>query len=223
MTIAEKIQNIRKDIPDRVVLCAVSKTKPVSDIMEAYHAGVRVFGENKVQELTAKYEAMPKDIEWHMIGHMQSNKVKYIAPFISLIHGVDNEKLLQVIQREGQKCCRSIRCLLQVHIATEESKFGFSAHELETVLTRSLLNELTHVEICGLMGMASFTDDQSQIQREFKSLKILFDRLRSTLFANNSDFRILSMGMSGDYHIAIQEGSTLVRIGSAIFGDREYL
>ncbi|WP_439185634.1 YggS family pyridoxal phosphate-dependent enzyme [Carboxylicivirga taeanensis] len=222
MSIQNNLQEVKQQINNKAVLVAVSKTKPNEDVMEAYEAGQRVFGENKVQELTAKYEALPKDIEWHMIGHLQSNKVKYIAPFVNLIHGVDSEKLLKTINKEGKKNARSIACLLQVHIAEEETKFGFSEAELMSLLSRELLAELEHVEIRGVMGMATFTEDENQIRKEFRSLKQLFDRLKTSVFADEPGFQEISMGMSGDYLIAIEEGSTMVRVGSSIFGVRNY-
>ncbi len=222
MSIQNNLLEVKQQISERAMLVAVSKTKPNEDLLEAYEAGQRVFGENKVQELTAKYESLPKDIEWHMIGHLQSNKVKYIAPFVSLIHGVDSEKLLKTIDKEGKKNERRIPCLLQVHIAEEETKFGFSEKELKNLLSIELLEELSHIEIKGVMGMATYTEDEEQIRKEFRSLKQLFERLKSTVFAGNESFREISMGMSGDYLIAIEEGSTMVRVGSSIFGVRNY-
>lgn len=222
MSIKENLLHIKEQVGDRATLVAVSKTKPNEDILEAYAAGQRIFGENKVQELTAKYESLPKDIEWHMIGHLQSNKVKYIAPFVKLIHGVDSEKLVKVIQKEGVKCNRTIACLLQVHIAEEETKFGFSEEELMQLLSEDLLKSLTHVEICGVMGMATYTDDANQVRKEFAQLKNIFDRLKAKLFANQESFQVISMGMSGDYELALEEGSTMVRVGSSIFGHRNY-
>jgi pyridoxal phosphate enzyme (YggS family) len=205
----------------RVTLVAVSKTKPVGDIEEMYSLGQRDFGENYVQELVEKQAALPDDIHWHFIGHLQSNKVKYIAPFVYMIHGIDSLKLLQTINRQAAMHKRKIKCLLQVYIATEESKFGLDNTEL-----MNLLNEISgeqipeHVEICGLMGMASFTDDMQKIRREFKNLKALFDEVKEKFFYHNDQFKEISMGMSGDYTIAIEEGSTIVRIGSLLFGSR---
>ncbi|MBR8534621.1 YggS family pyridoxal phosphate-dependent enzyme [Carboxylicivirga sediminis] len=222
MSIQDNLLAVKQQIQNRALLVAVSKTKPNEDVMEAYEAGQRVFGENKVQELTTKYETLPKDIEWHMIGHLQSNKVKYIAPFVSLIHGVDSEKLLRTINKEGKKNSRKIPCLLQLHIAEEESKFGFSEDELMSLLSKELLDELCHIEICGVMGMATYTDDEQQIKKEFHSLKELYNRLKKSIFSESSEFKEISMGMSGDYLIAIEEGSTMVRVGSSIFGARNY-
>ncbi len=223
MSIKENLQNIRQQVGDRACLVAVSKTKPNEDIMEAYEAGQRVFGENKVQELVNKYESLPKDIEWHMIGHLQTNKVKYIAPFVSLIHGVDSEKLLRMINKEGVKCNRVIPCLLQVHIAEEETKFGFSEEELETMLTGELIQSLRHVQIRGVMGMATYTENEEQIRKEFASLRGIFNRLKEKIFREDDQFKEISMGMSGDFSLAIEEGSTMVRVGSSIFGTRNYL
>lgn len=203
-------------------LVAVSKTKPEEDIMQAYNAGMKVFGENKVQELSRKYESLPKDIEWHMIGHLQSNKVKYIAPFVHLIHGVDSLKLLKEINKQGNKNNRTINCLLQIHIADEETKFGLSKDELFELLKSDTLRELSNIKIIGLMGMATNTDDENQIRLEFKSLKALFDEVVGQDTATQVEMQEISMGMSGDYGIAIEEGSTLIRVGSAIFGARNY-
>lgn len=216
MGIAENLKAIRDSLPEGVRLVAVSKTKSQADILEAYRAGQRDFGENKVQELAAKAEALPGDIRWHMIGHLQRNKVKYLAGFVHLIHGVDSLRLLEEIDwRAGQEN-RVIDCLLQVHIAEEETKFGFDAAELEALLNGDTLKGLAHVRIRGLMGMATFTDNTARVRREFAGLKTLFDRV----FAGNPRADILSMGMSGDYGLAVAEGSTLVRIGSSIFGTR---
>ena len=219
-TIADNLEKINKQVPAGVQLVAVSKTKPISDIEEAYNAGQRVFGENKVQELEDKFLALPKDIEWHLIGHLQSNKVKYIAPFVSMIHAVDSEQLLKVIDKEGAKNKRIIDCLIQIHIAQEDSKFGFSEKEAEDFFQSNNCMQYNHVRICGLMGMATFTDDNQQIRFEFKSLKRLFDSIKTTAMREVESFNQLSMGMSGDFQIGIEEGSTLVRVGSAIFGDR---
>lgn len=220
MSVAEKLEEIRKSIPDHVELVAVSKTHPAGLIKEAYDVGQRVFGENKVQEMVAKAEALPKDIKWHMIGHMQSNKVKYIAPFVTLIHGVDSLKLLKVINNEGARNKRLIPCLLQVHIATESTKFGFSPEELLALFGTLNVRSLEHVQICGLMGMATFTDNQTQIKNEFHSLKVLFDRIKNQWMSDVDYFREISMGMSNDYLLAIEKGCTMVRVGSAIFGAR---
>jgi pyridoxal phosphate enzyme (YggS family) len=219
MSIEKKLTEITNALPKHVTLVAVSKTKPNEDLQEAYDAGQRIFGENKVQEMTRKWEELPKDIQWHMIGHVQRNKVKYMASFVSLIHGVDSFKLLKEINKQGKKNNRKIPCLLQIHIAEEDTKFGFDEKELLELVQDKTFLELDHVEIRGLMGMATFTDDKNQIRREFKSLNTLFQRLKTTL----DELEILSMGMSGDYQIAIEEGSTMVRIGSSIFGARNYV
>lgn len=202
-------------------LVAVSKTKPVEDIMALYDLGHRDFGENYVQELVDKQQKLPRDIRWHFIGHLQSNKVKYIAPFVHLVHGVDSMKLLQTIHRQGIANNRRIRCLLQVHIAQEETKFGLDREELSAILRDPVVEkELSHVQICGLMGMASFTEDPDKVRAEFRSLKSLFDELKKTYPFLGDDFNTLSMGMSGDYAIAVEEGSNMVRIGSLLFGSR---
>lgn len=203
-------------------LIAVSKTKPIEDLQEAYAAGIRDFGENKVQEIQAKQPQMPADTRWHMIGHLQSNKVKYIAPFVHLIHGVDSFKLLKEIDKQGKKINRVIPVLLQIHIAEEETKFGFDQTELEEILISEEFLQLTHVQIKGLMGMATFTENESQIRKEFYGLKQLFESLKSKALPAFVQLEELSMGMSGDYQIAQEEGSTMVRIGSAIFGARNY-
>jgi pyridoxal phosphate enzyme (YggS family) len=218
--ISDNIIEINQHIPQGVQLVAVSKTKPISDIEEAYTIGQRVFGENKVQEMEDKFRALPKDIEWHLIGHLQSNKVKYIAPFVAMIHAVDSEQLLRIIDKEGAKNNRIIDCLIQIHIAQEDTKFGFSEQEAEAFLSSTSWSEMNHVRIRGLMGMATFTDDNKQIRLEFKSLKRLFDSIKTTSMSEVDSFNQLSMGMSGDFQIGIEEGSTLVRVGSAIFGDR---
>lgn len=222
MSIPEQLEKIKNELPQHVKLIAVSKTHPVSVIMEAYNAGHKIFGENRVQELISKYDEMPKDIEWHLIGHLQTNKVKYIAPFVSLIHSVDSLKLLSVIDKEAQKCNRVIDCLLQVYIASEETKFGLSADELYELLQNSEFEQLQNVRVCGLMGMATFTDNMEQVRMEFRFLKKLFNEVKQTYFQNQPWFKELSMGMSNDYRIAIEEGSTMVRIGSNIFGHRSY-
>jgi pyridoxal phosphate enzyme (YggS family) len=214
--IAQKLLAVKKGLPPGVALVAVSKTVPVAAIGEAYQAGQRIFGENKIQEMADKFHALPKDIEWHMIGHVQSNKVKYMAPFVSLVHGVDSLKLLSEIDRQAKRCSRTIAVLLQIHIASEETKFGMSEAEAENLLASDASKSMENVTVKGLMGMASFTDDIAQVRREFGSLKRFFDKLRAT----NPHFDTLSMGMSGDYRIAIDCGSTMVRIGSAIFGSR---
>jgi pyridoxal phosphate enzyme (YggS family) len=220
MNIKNNINNLRQSIPPNCKLIAVSKTNPVEKIKEAYDAGQRSFGENRVQELTPKFEALPKDIEWHMIGHMQSNKVKYIAPFIHLIHSVDSYNVLEEINKQAIKVNRTISCLLQIHIAAEESKFGFSEQEAFDLLHGDSIIKLDHVVIVGLMGMATFTDDKGQVRKEFKGLKIFFEKLKASNLPSNVLMKELSMGMSGDYLIALEEGSTMVRVGSDIFGER---
>ena len=210
------MQRIRKSMPLTVTLVAVTKTKSHGEIMEAYNAGHREFGENKVQELTNKAADLPKDINWHMIGHLQRNKVKYIAPIVSLIHSVDSLKLLREINKQGQKCQRIIPCLLQIHIAEESTKFGLDEGELHDIIKADEFNTLDHVRIEGLMGMATFTEDLEKVRKEFQFLRDIFDRLKVSL----PNINTLSMGMSGDYEIAIEEGSTMVRIGSSIFGAR---
>ena len=217
MSIKENLNTIQQTIPSHVTLIAVSKTKPVEDLQEAYEAGIRDFGENKIQEMCDKYEALQKDIRWHMIGHVQTNKVKYMAPFVHLIHGVDSLKLLKEINKQAEKNNRVIKVLLQVFIADEETKFGLDANELADILSHEI-QLLPNVKVVGLMGMATFTEDQNQIREEFKTLKQLFDQHQPTC----PDMKIISMGMSGDYQIAIEEGSTMVRIGSSIFGHRNY-
>jgi pyridoxal phosphate enzyme (YggS family) len=218
MSIAENLLEIKEKLPENVQLIAVSKTRSTDEIMEAYEAGQRDFGENKVQEMAAKYELLPKDIRWHMIGHLQRNKVKYIAGFVHLIHGVDSLRLLEEINRRGQLSNKSINCLLQVHIAEETTKFGFDPEEIVNLLSGNEMSKLGHVNIRGLMGMATFTKDSEQILREFRILKQLFDQQIQGQFED----AVLSMGMSGDYKLAIETGSTMVRIGSSIFGERTY-
>jgi pyridoxal phosphate enzyme (YggS family) len=216
MSIAKQINTILNDLPNTVTLVAVSKTRSAEEIMEAYQSGQRDFGENKVQELAGKYEQLPKDIRWHMIGHLQRNKVKYIAGFVHLIHGVDTLRLLEEINRRGAQENRIIDCLLQVHIAEESSKFGFDALEIQEIMNGTAIESMHNIRIRGLMGMATFTENEAQISREFKGLKSLFNQY----FNENNASSILSMGMSGDYKLAISEGSTMVRIGSSIFGSR---
>ncbi|HOY49360.1 MAG TPA: YggS family pyridoxal phosphate-dependent enzyme [Chryseolinea sp.] len=220
MNINIKITNLKQTLPPDCKLIAVSKTHPIERLAEAYTAGQRVFGENKVQEIVPKYEALPKDIEWHMIGHLQSNKVKYIAPFIHLIHSVDSTRLLEEINKQAGKLERTIPCLLQLHIAKEETKFGFSEDEVMELLQSTSFKNYQNIKIVGLMGMATFSDNPGQVRNEFRSLKLFFDRLKKTSLPTNVDIKELSMGMSGDYKIAIEEGSTMVRVGSAIFGSR---
>ncbi|RLZ08025.1 YggS family pyridoxal phosphate-dependent enzyme [Faecalibacter macacae] len=217
MSIKDNLNQIQQTIPSHVTLVAVSKTKPVEDLQEAYDAGMRDFGENKIQEMCDKYEVLPKDIRWHMIGHVQTNKVKYMAPFVHLIHGVDSLKLLKEINKQAEKNNRVIDVLLQVFIADEETKFGLDAEELNDILSNEIQN-LPNVKVVGVMGMATFTDDENQIREEFKSLKQLFDQHQN----NHPEMKVVSMGMSGDYQMAIEEGSTMVRIGSSIFGHRNY-
>jgi pyridoxal phosphate enzyme (YggS family) len=219
MSIAENLLSIKNTLPEQVTLVAVSKTKPVPDLMEAYDAGQRIFGENKIQEMESKWEQMPKDIQWHMIGHVQTNKVKFMTPFVSLIHGVDSFKLLKEINKQALKNDRIIDCLLQMHIAEEETKFGLDDEELNSILTSSEFHEMQNIRITGLMGMATFTDNQGQVKKEFMHLKSIFDKLQSQQ-TENCQMNTLSMGMSGDYKLAIECGSTMVRIGSSIFGGR---
>ncbi len=221
MSIQNNLRSIQATLPENVTLVAVSKTKPVSDLMEAYEAGQRIFGENKIQEMSEKWEVMPKDIQWHMIGHVQTNKVKYMAPFVSLIHGVDSLKLLQEINKQAQKNNRIVDCLLQVYIAEEESKFGLDEEELDEIL-KQVQNDrgnYKNIRIVGLMGMATFTNSQNQIKKEFSRLKTIFDSY-CNVNTKNCQLNTLSMGMSGDYALAIECGSTMVRIGSSIFGNR---
>ena len=219
MSIATNLLGIKTSLPEHVTLVAVSKTKPVSDLMEAYEAGQRIFGENKIQEMADKWEQMPKDIQWHMIGHVQTNKVKFMAPFVSLIHGVDSLKLLQEINKQALKNNRIIDCLLQIYIAEEETKFGLDQDELDSLLASNEFKELKNIQIIGLMGMATFSDNKDQIKKEFTQLKTIFDKTK-TLEIENCQLETLSMGMSGDYQLAIECGSTMVRIGSSIFGGR---
>jgi len=223
MDIKANLEQVKKSFQNpNCKLIAVSKTKPLADLQAAYAAGIRDFGENKVQEIQAKQPEMPADTRWHMIGHLQSNKIKYIAPFIHLIHGVDSFKLLVEIDKQGKKIDRPIPVLLQIHIATEESKFGFDLNELEAMLASPEFTNLTHVQIQGLMGMASFTESQEQIRTEFRGLKQLYENLKKRALPSFVNLHELSMGMSGDYQIAQEEGSTMVRIGSSIFGARNY-
>ncbi|GAA4040979.1 YggS family pyridoxal phosphate-dependent enzyme [Flavobacterium chungnamense] len=218
--IKQNLLNIQSQLPENVTLVAVSKTKPVADLMEAYNAGQRVFGENYVQELVEKHEALPKDIQWHFIGHLQSRKVKLIAPFVNLIHGVDSLKLLHEINKEAIKNNRVIDCLLQIFIAEEESKFGLDEKELTEILSSEEFKKLKNIRIIGLMGMATFTENHNQIKKEFQNLKNIFDNARE-LKTTNCQLNTISMGMSGDYQLAIECGSTMVRIGSSIFGTRK--
>ena len=219
MSIKENLHHIKSQLPNHVTLVAVSKTKPIADLMEAYNAGQLVFGENYVQELVEKHEVLPKDIQWHFIGHLQSRKVKLIAPFVSLIHGVDSLKLLEEINKQATKNNRIIDCLLQVYIADEETKFGLNEQEINEIIASKEFKELNNIKIVGLMGMATFTDNKDQIKKEFQNLKTIFDKV-SQLKTENCLLKTISMGMSGDYQLAIECGSTMVRIGSSIFGGR---
>ena len=216
MSIKNKLQNIKLNIPKNITLVAVSKTKPIEQLNEAYDQGQRIFGENKVQEMVDKFEKMPEDIKWHMIGHLQTNKVKYIASFVSLIHGVDSLRLLREINKQATKHNRTIDCLIQIKIATEDTKFGMSLNDLQLLLKSDEFKTLHNIRIKGLMGMASFTTDNHQIESEFKYLKSIFDQIKKKY----SDIEILSMGMSNDYKLATKYGSNMVRIGSHIFGSR---
>ena len=220
MSIKDNLLNIKQSLPPHVTLVAVSKTKPVSDLMESYEAGQRIFGENKIQEMTAKYEEMPKDVEWHMIGHVQTNKVKYMAPFVNLVHGVDSLKLLKEINKQAKKNNRVINCLLQMHIAEEETKFGMDEAELNELLASEEFTHMQNIKVTGLMGMATFTENEAQVKKEFTHLKVIFDSIRQKTEAANLKPEILSMGMSGDYKTAIECGSTMIRVGSSIFGSR---
>ncbi len=223
MSIGENLKKILSSLPLGVQLIAVSKTKSNEDIMEAYNAGQRIFGENKVQELLQKWESLPKDIEWHFIGHLQSNKVKFIAPFISMIHAADSHKILKTINEEAKRQGRKIPCLLQFHIASEESKFGFRPEDVEHLFTDIMLEELKYITFSGVMGMATYTDNTVLINHEFSKLNNLFQITKEYYFSSTEDFREISMGMSDDYILAIQNGSTMVRIGSTLFGKRLYL
>lgn len=223
MSVAGNLDQIKVSLPGNVLLVAVSKTKPEELLMEAYVHGQRAFGENKVQEMARKYEALPKDIDWHFIGHLQTNKVKYLAPFVHLIHSVDSFKLLKTIDSEAKKVNRIIPCLLQFHIAEEETKFGFSMEEAVDMLNSEAFKSLEHIRISGLMGMATYTDNEEQIRKEFACLRGYFNQLKTAYFNLHADFKEISMGMSGDYLLAIDEGSTMVRIGSTIFGERNYI
>lgn len=222
MTIADRLNNIIQNLPEGVRLAAVSKTHTPAEIMEAYQAGHRCFAENKAQELAAKYQELPADIEWHFIGHLQTNKVKLIAAFVAMVHSVDSLRLLQTINREAEKNDRIIPCLLQFHIAGEDTKFGLSLLEAGSLLRSEEFLEMQNIRIAGVMGMATFTEDWQQVRKEFRNLKNIFDHLKRDFFAEDPHFREISMGMSDDYTIAIEEGSTLVRIGSSIFGTRNY-
>ena len=219
-TISEKLELLRGKLPEHIMLVAVSKTKPASDIQEAYDAGQRIFGENRVQEMADKHEQLPKDIEWHMIGHLQSNKVKYMASFVSLVHGVDSLKLLQEINNQARKHNRIIDCLLQFHIASESTKFGLHEKEAHDLLSSSAYAQMKNIRVRGVMGMSTFTEDDDLILRELGSLKEIRDQLKTKFFSEDNAFDIISMGMSGDYGLAIKQGSTMIRLGSSIFGSR---
>ncbi len=224
MLIKQNLINFKKQLKKNISLVAVSKTKPISDIQEAYNAGQRNFGENKIQEMVNKYEVLPKDIQWHMIGHLQRNKVKYMAHFVNLIHGVDSFKTLKEIDKQAKKHNRVINCLLQARIAQEETKFGLTFEEIEQIVASSEFQSLKNIKLVGLMGMASFTEDKEQIAKEFDSLKVFFDKLITNKpLTLNFQFSTLSMGMSDDYQIAIKKGSNMIRVGSAIFGARNYI
>lgn len=220
--IKANIENIRKQIPDNVVLIAVSKTKPIEDLMQAYNCGQRIFGENKAQEMRDKHEVLPKDIQWHFIGHLQENKIKYIVDYVSLIHSVDSFKLLKEIDKQAKKRDKVVNCLFEMDISHEESKFGMSYEELNELLANEEFVTLKNVRICGLMGIGSITKDREQTRKEFRELKQMFDDCKADYFSDKEYFKQISMGMSGDYDIALQEGTTLVRIGSGIFGERDY-
>jgi pyridoxal phosphate enzyme, yggS family len=222
MSIVDSLASVKASLPGSIKLIAVSKTHSTERILEAYNAGQRAFGENKVQELVPKYEALPKDIEWHLIGHLQRNKVKLIVPFVSLIHSVDSEKLLSAIDQEAEKAGREVKCLIQVHIAEEETKFGFTPDEAFRFFVDKRPAAYKHVRIAGLMGMATLTDDTTRIRKEFSLLHDLFEKVRAEGDVTKEDFSTLSMGMSSDYPIAVESGSTMVRVGSAIFGKRDY-
>lgn len=221
MTISENLKKIRSVLPEHITLVAVSKTKSVQDIMEAYQAGQRIFGENKIQEMTAKWQQLPKDIQWHMIGHVQRNKVKYMAEYVSLIHSIDSLKLLKEVEKQAAKQQRTLHCLLQIHIAEEDTKHGMTGEEAAALLTSEIFKAMKHITIVGLMGMATFTNEAHQIEKEFLHLKSVYDDLKS-ISHKNCNLSVLSMGMSDDYKIAIACGSTMVRMGSSIFGKRNY-
>ncbi|MDP4209648.1 MAG: YggS family pyridoxal phosphate-dependent enzyme [Bacteroidota bacterium] len=222
MSIAQNLQSVLAELPAQTRLVAVSKTKSVDEIMEAYQAGQRIFGENKVQELVPKYNQLPKDIEWHLVGHLQSNKVKYIASFVHYIHSVDSLAILIEIDKQAKRSNRVISCLLQIHVAEEQTKFGLGEAEVFALIDSPTFRVLDHVRVVGLMGMATNTDDEAKIRSEFRSLATIFKKLKAERFADDPDFKELSMGMSDDYHIAMEEGSTLVRVGSKVFGERDY-
>jgi pyridoxal phosphate enzyme (YggS family) len=219
-SVVKNLEQIQLTIPEHVTLVAVSKTKPIESIQELYDAGQRIFGENRVQELVDKYEELPKDIEWHLIGHLQRNKVKYIAPFVEMIHSIDSERLLDEVNIQSKKNNRKIKVLIQFYIAQEETKFGFDWDEIQDLFSRRTPESFDSIEFCGVMGMASFSDNENQVRNEFKDLKTIFNHLKETFFLGSTSFSEISMGMSGDYQIAIEEGSTMVRVGSSLFGAR---
>ena len=220
--IKENLEKIRATMPEGITLVAVSKTKPISDLQEAYDAGQRTFGENYPQEMRDKHEVLPQDIQWHFIGHLQTNKIKYIIPYVTLIHSIDTANLLEAVNKEAKKHERVVDCLLQFHIAQEETKFGLDLDEARQLLESEAFKAMENVRICGVMGMATFTDDKVEVRKEFKHLKAIFDTLKKEYFANQPQFKEISMGMSEDYLIAIEEGATMVRVGSKIFGARHY-
>jgi pyridoxal phosphate enzyme (YggS family) len=219
-SVVKNLEQIQLTIPEHVTLVAVSKTKPIESIQELYDAGQRIFGENRVQELVDKYEVLPKDIHWHLIGHLQRNKVKYIAPFVEMIHSIDSERLLDEVNIQSKKNNRKIKVLLQFYIAQEETKFGFDWNEIQDLFSRRNPETFDSIDFCGVMGMASFSDNEKQVRNEFKDLKTIFNHLKETFFLGSTSFSEISMGMSGDYQIAIEEGSTMVRVGSSLFGAR---
>ena len=220
--IKENLNIVKASVPSNVTHIAVSKTKPVSDLQEAYDAGQRIFGENKALEMRDKHQVLPNDIQWHFIGHLQTNKIKYIAPFVTLIHAIDSLSLLEAVNKEAAKNNRVIDCLLQFHIAQEETKFGLDMEEAKSMLESESYKNLNNINICGVMGMATFTDNAAQVRDEFKNLKNIFETLKENYFKENDSFKEISMGMSDDYPIAIEEGATMVRVGSKIFGARNY-
>lgn len=220
--IKENLEKIRATVPEGVTLVAVSKTKPISDLQEAYDAGQRIFGENYPQEMRDKHEVLPKDIQWHFIGHLQTNKIKYIIPYVTLIHSIDTANLLEAVNKEAKKHDRVVDCLLQFHIALEETKFGLDLNEARQLLDSEAYKQMGNVRICGVMGMGTFTDNMDEVRKEFKHLKSIFETLKKDYFANQPQFKEISMGMSEDYPIAIEEGATLIRVGSKIFGARVY-
>ena len=221
--IQENLKKIRATVPEGVTLVAVSKTKPVSDVQEAYDAGQRVFGENHALEMRDKHEVLPADIQWHFIGHLQTNKIKYFIPFVTLIHSIDSIEHLEAVNKEAKKHDRVVDCLLQFHIAQEETKFGLDLEEARQLLESDAFKQMENIRLCGVMGMATFTDDMEEVRKEFKHLKSIFDTLKNDYFAGQEQFKEISMGMSDDYPIAIEEGATMVRVGSKIFGARVYL